>query len=267
MNIQNKLPFLDVLVEHKEEQYHTTVYKKPTNAGLCLNGNSQCTETYKMSVISSYVNRAYKTTKTWKDFDQEIRHIKQTLVNNDYSNTIIDEYIKKFLTNKQREESNNEQLHTTYLDLYYKSQYHENYKTDERIMREIINTNIKSTKSGEKVRLIIYYKSKKTSNLVIKNNPKPTGTDLQQTNVIYEFSCPLSHGDATSPRKYIGMTTTTLSRRLTHHLQKGSIKEHYQHFHQQTITRQEIVKNTKIHRNDHYHLEQTPDTPPTKGQH
>ena len=42
------------------------------------------------------------------------------------------------------------------------------------------------------------------------------------------------------------MTTTTLSINLTHHLQKGSIKEHYQHFHQKTITRQEIVQNTKI---------------------
>ena len=34
MNAQNKLPFLDILIEHKEEQYHTTVYKKPTNARL-----------------------------------------------------------------------------------------------------------------------------------------------------------------------------------------------------------------------------------------
>ena len=42
------------------------------------------------------------------------------------------------------------------------------------------------------------------------------------------------------------MTTTTLSRCLTHHLQKGSIKEHYKHTYQHKITRQEITQNTKI---------------------
>ena len=42
------------------------------------------------------------------------------------------------------------------------------------------------------------------------------------------------------------MTTTTLSRRLTYHLQKGSIKKLYQQAHQKTISRKEIAQNTKI---------------------
>ena len=93
-------------------------------------------------MISSYINRANKTTKTWTNFDQEIQYIKQTLVNNDYSNKTIDEYIKKFLANKHK--AKNKKINTTHLDLYYKSQYHEKYNTNECTMKEIIiNKNIK----------------------------------------------------------------------------------------------------------------------------
>ena len=72
---------------------------------------------------------------------------------------------------------------------------------------------------------------------VIKKT-KTTGTDLQQTSVIYKFPCPLLHKDVTHTNKYIRMTTTTLSRRLIHRLQKASIKKHYQYNHQQIITNQ-----------------------------
>ena len=45
---------------------------------------------------------------------------------------------------------------------------------------------------------------------------------------------------------YIGMTTTTLSRRLTMHLQSGAIKAHFQQKHGSAPTRQDLVDNTRV---------------------
>ena len=39
----NKLPFLDVLMQNLDDKFKTSVYIKPTNKELCLNGNSTIT--------------------------------------------------------------------------------------------------------------------------------------------------------------------------------------------------------------------------------
>ena len=88
----------------------------------------------------------------------------------------------------------------------------------------------------------------------MKNNMSPPPSTLQRSNIIYEFECPLSHGIVTP--KYVGFTQTSLSRRLTMHLQNGSIRNHFQDQHDTTLTREIIVNNTKIieKAKDRYHL-------------
>ena len=100
LNTNNKIPFLDVLVNNQNNKLTTTVYRKATNIGTCLNGNSECSELYKQSVIMSYLTRAYKVSTTWNDFDIEVNHIKQILINNNYSNTFVDKNIQKFGSKK-----------------------------------------------------------------------------------------------------------------------------------------------------------------------
>ena len=52
------------------------------------------------------------------------------------------------------------------------------------------------------------------------------------------------------PRKcdyrYVGFTQNSLSKRLTQHLQQGSIRNHFIDHHNATLTREIIVNNTKI---------------------
>ena len=83
----------------------------------------------------------------------------------------------------------------------------------------------------------------KTSQQIMKNNLAPALSDLQKTNIIYQFTCPLLHSNA---EQYIGLTTTTLSRRLTSHLQSGSIRQHFEEYHNIIPTRQQLVDNTII---------------------
>ena len=48
------------------------------------------------------------------------------------------------------------------------------------------------------------------------------------------------------PEKYIGMTTTKLSRRLTLHLSNGAIKKHHQTVHQSSLTRKDLEEGIEI---------------------
>ena len=107
LNENKKLPFLDIKVDATKDTFHTKIYKKETDAGVCLDGNSCCTEKYKTSVINNYINRAFKVTNNWEDFHEEIKNIKQTLVNNNYSNNMIDSQIKTFLEKKVTQNEKN----------------------------------------------------------------------------------------------------------------------------------------------------------------
>ncbi|XP_076062487.1 uncharacterized protein LOC143037815 [Oratosquilla oratoria] len=44
---ENNLPFLDILVQQGYSYFKTSVYTKPINPGLCLNGMSECPQRYK----------------------------------------------------------------------------------------------------------------------------------------------------------------------------------------------------------------------------
>ena len=240
LNVNSKLPFLDVLVDSSNTRFRTQVYHKPTDQGNCLNGNSECCERYKTSVITNYINRAYRLSDTWDDFHLELSHIKQKLVNNNYSNAIVDKYIKKFLDLKQSQVPKKSDKEI--IPIYYENQYHANYKKEERVIKDLVYSNIKSTDEKTKLDLRIYYKNPKTCNLVMKNNISPPARVLDETNVIYKFSCPMSHRQAT---EYIGFTQTTLSQRLVSHRQNGSIHNHFKEFHNMKPTCNHLVENTK----------------------
>ena len=49
LGVDNKIPFLDVDVENNGGAFVTSIYKKPTESGHCLNAQSECPERYKTS--------------------------------------------------------------------------------------------------------------------------------------------------------------------------------------------------------------------------
>ena len=129
------------------------------------------------------------------------------------------------------------------------------YKTDEKILKDILKRNITCNKDDERLQINIYYQSKKTRQLVMMNNPSSV-KQSNRTNVIYKFICP--HEDC-RPRDnfYIGATTITLSRRLTMHIQEdtGPV-EHWLLKHKQKPPHKLLKANTKVidTKNDHYRL-------------
>ena len=96
------------------------------------------------------------------------------------------------------------------------------------------------------IKLIVYYQTPSTAKLVMTNNISRDTTDLKATNVIYEFRCPIGDCARRSNSSYIGYTTTTLSRRITMHLQNGAPEKHVRTVHGTNLTRSMMVNNTNI---------------------
>ena len=243
----NTLAFLDIDISAPSGQFNTSVYRKPTNSGHCLNGKSECPSRYKQSVIKAYIHRAFKHASSWELLHQELDRVRQILADNSYSQREVDAEIQRALDKHinqppQRAKADTGTTHT----LLYENQMNDAYKTDERVLRNIIRRNCDPTSDNDKLNLTVYYKSPKVSGLVMKNNLSHDSSLLKQTNVVYQYKC--TYGDCARQHTgcYIGHTRTTLGRRLTMHLQDGGPKRHHLKEHAKRLTRDDLVSNTKI---------------------
>ncbi|MEL6606432.1 MAG: reverse transcriptase domain-containing protein, partial [Cyanobacteria bacterium J06614_10] len=244
---QGSLPFLDVLVKQDNEgRVSTSVYTKPTNPGLCLNGESECPQRYKDTTIAAFFRRALTHCSSWAATVKEFDRVCQLLVNNGHSNHDC-KRVKQRILSKWREQQQQQQQQATEegeeveLKLFYKAFMSTAYKEEEKAIKSIVSRNVKPNNDNNKIKLIIYYKSRKTKDLLMKNDNAPEPRKFDQVNVVYRFSCP--HEDCTPHSTYIGMTTTKLSRRLSYHLNSGGPKRHMLN-HGISINRNILEENT-----------------------
>ena len=179
-----------------------------------------------------------------------ISNLKQTFVNNGYCNRTFDDTLHKYLETVYSRSNPDTPGDTTVHDVYYRNQYAEGYKLEERAIKSIIKDNTTINNEGEKLRLIVYYKSRTTKSMVSVNNMSPALSDLKKNNLVYEFNCTVGECEHREKSSYIGETTTSLSRRLTCHLASGAIKQHMWQEHNMQVTREELVENTSILRHE-----------------
>ena len=129
--------------------------------------------------------------------------------------------------------------------ILYQNQFSHSYKTDDRIIKNIIANNVQCSNKSDTLKFIPYYRSNTITKLITTNNQGPPTPPLKKTNLIYQYQS--LHGDCEHRNNiYIGMTTTTLSRRLTMHLASGGPKQHALVNHNLPLTRADLVNNRKI---------------------
>ena len=252
-SLSHKLNFLDVTIDASSNKFITSVYRKPTDTGRCLSGASVCPERYKISVIRAYIHRALKHCSSWESFHREVKHIKQLLANNNYPISMIDattnSTISAYLDRQRTPDSQDAAPPntTTIHKLYYKNQMSQSYRQEEKALKTIINRNIKVRNPSDKLQLTIHYKNASTKSLILRNNPSNDPSPLKRTNVIYHYRCQKGDCALLANNGYIGQTTTTLSRRITMHLQHGGILTHNVNYHpEDRLTRKDITDNITI---------------------
>ena len=85
--------------------------------------------------------------------------------------------------NVHEQQSSQTEIH----NVFFKNQYSSSYKTDEKVLRNLIYKNTYCNNENHRFRLIIYYNSNVTTKLIMKNSPRVD--ILQMSNVIYKFKC------------------------------------------------------------------------------
>jgi uncharacterized protein (UPF0335 family) len=88
-SVNNKLPFLDVLVTVVDGRLCTEVYRKPMHSGKYLSFHSSHSVGHKRSVVSTLLTRAYRLTSDPSGIRKEIRKVYLDLRSNGYPERFI----------------------------------------------------------------------------------------------------------------------------------------------------------------------------------
>ena len=71
--VDNKLAFLDVLVNNNPLNLQTSAFRKKTFTGLLTNCFSFSSFSYKMGLVRTLVDIVYKINNSWLDFHKDIK--------------------------------------------------------------------------------------------------------------------------------------------------------------------------------------------------
>ena len=242
---EDKMPFLDVLIQRENNGFNTTVYTKPTNIGRCLNARGECPETYKRSVVSAYVNRALTHCSTWRQTHAELDRIRQLLTNNGYREEMVENCIRSKMDKFQEDETNSHEEEVRKIPLYYRMNYGTKFKDESQVFRGIIQRGVSTINPEEKLDLRIYCRPNQMASLVMRNCTAPPKEKETRTNIVYKFICPERNCES-SETSYIGLTRTTLRRRMQYHRNQGAIFQHYTEKHDKRPTVKELLESTDI---------------------
>ena len=149
-----------------------------------------------------YSELIYAVCSSWVELHQEIERIQQLFVNNNFPMCLIDETVRSFLSS--RIGGNGAVCDKQPINFYFKNQMSATYKQDEKQLMDIFHKHVSPSDPSNEVKLTIYYKSKKLSNLFIKNNvhsnPRETAN---RHHVVYQYTCSRDGCQATQ-NTYIG---------------------------------------------------------------
>ena len=98
--IDNSLPFLDILITKEFGSLSTNVFRKETYTGLGLNYDSYVPYLFKINSIKTLLHRAYNICNSWHNFHCELEKLREYFYINCYPKHLIDKQIKRFISNK-----------------------------------------------------------------------------------------------------------------------------------------------------------------------
>ena len=213
--IENKLPFLDILISNNGN-LQTSVFHKKTYTGLLLNYFSFVPDSCKYGLIKTLIDRMYRINITWTSFDIDLKNLKQVLLKNQYPLTMIDNVIKKYLQNAVNKTNTGSMpiempnIETRYFKLPFTGMYSKvsQNKIEKLCKRFCKSAKIKLVFTSNKLRQTFSYKDSYPSFLSSK--------------VVYKFVC------ASCNASYVGQTHQHLTTRIDNHFGKDKKSHIYQ---------------------------------------
>ena len=196
------LAFLDVYINNKDpSNLLMSVYRKKTFTGLLTNFYSFTSYSYKIGLIRTLVDRAYKINNTLAKFNDDVKNLFDIFKKNQYPESLISRVVHSYLDSVQS--SNDSKSATDISILYFKLPFLKLSKFTQRKISMLAkkyckNLNIRLAFSSFKIKNLLTVKDRVHRSL--------------RSCVVYKFSC------AGCNSVYIGETTRHLSTRVREHL-------------------------------------------------
>ena len=208
------LPFLDVLISHSPtmENFETTTFYKPTYTGLLLNFSSFAPFSYKIGLVRTLLDRAYKINSTPLNLQRNIKYIFKVLQKNLYPLHILKRVSKDLESGSPegRALNSEESSPTDCIPTFYCKVPYIGAKSD-LIKHRISRMVEKFCQNKIKLRLVFM-----TCKVGVYFSPKDAVPKMLVSNIIYKFDC------ASCSASYVGETERHYFRRMQEHL--GLIK-------------------------------------------
>ena len=203
--LNRKLPFLDVLIDNSDtNSFLTRVYRKKTFTGLLTNYFSFTSYSYKVGLIRTLVDRAYKINNTWLGLHEDITKLTEILKKNLFPAHLIEKVVNRYITGTHSNHCPRGYPLTTSPTFYFKLPYIGHFSV---ITQKKIRHLIKRYCNDLDIKLV--FSSFKIGNLFGVKDPIPDGL---RSRVVYKFTC------AGCNACYVGETSRHFSTRVREHL-------------------------------------------------
>ena len=93
----NSFSFLDIKITRHNQQFKTSVYRKPTFSGVFMHYESYLDQTYKKSLIDNLLFRCFSICTDYTLFHLEVENLREILKKNSYPSGIKEKSMKSFL--------------------------------------------------------------------------------------------------------------------------------------------------------------------------
>ena len=207
--VDDSLPFLDVFVMRDSGKFITSVYRKPTFSGVYTNYNSYIPLSYKTSLVSTLLYRAYTICSNWKQIHAEFSTIKSVMAKNCFPSLLLDQAIARFMNTVKSSATKNEQQpddRKLTIVLPYLGSYTNQV---ERKIKHSLKQHLPSIQIN-----FIFRASTRLQTLFSFKDKIPS---YLQAGIIYKFTC----GKCKST--YIGETTRHTKTRFFEHMGKSAL--------------------------------------------
>ena len=205
-----KLPFLDCLVSHDNNELHTTVYRKPTHTDRLLDESSYNPTSHKATTIKTLTRRAQLVCDTTDSLSDENKYLDRVFYKNNYNADFVRRNTHR--TTETTETNKNPTSVTTATIPYIKG-------TSETIARILQPYNIR-----------VAHKPTTTLRHLL-TNVKDRDEPNNRQGAVYKVKC------SDCQASYIGETGRNLNTRLTEHkraTRNGDVNNHISGHHRLT---------------------------------
>ena len=90
----NKLPFLDFLIDKSDDDIDISIHRKQTCTDLGVNFLSACDIKYKLNTFNTFFYGAYKLTSNYFNFHKEITYLENFFKNNGFHPNLLYEQLR-----------------------------------------------------------------------------------------------------------------------------------------------------------------------------